>query len=113
MSTFTTTDGVALDYRVDGPADAADTLVMLHGWPQTRAMFVRALPLPLAPPASAAAPTARLQGGSQSGAMFDRALPLLSASTRVVTYDQRGHGASDKPDHGARIARLAADLPEP
>src|SRR6185295_3643095 len=70
MSTFTTTDGVALDYRVDGPADAADTLVMLHGW-------------------------------SQSRAMFDRALPLLSASTRVVTYDQRGHGASDKPDHGA------------
>lgn len=81
MSTFTTTDGVALDYRVDGPADAADTLVMLHGW-------------------------------SQSRAMFDRALPLLSESTRVVTYDQRGHGASDKPDHGARIARLAADLTE-
>jgi pimeloyl-ACP methyl ester carboxylesterase len=81
MSTFTTTDGVALDYRVDGPADAAGTLVMLHGW-------------------------------SQSRAMFDRVLPLLPASTRVVTYDQRGHGESGKPDHGARIARLAADLNE-
>src|SRR4030095_10877627 len=81
MSTFTTTDDVALDYRVDGPADAADTLVMLHGW-------------------------------SQSRAMFDRALPLLSASPRGGTYDPRGHGASDKPDHGARIARLAADLTE-
>jgi pimeloyl-ACP methyl ester carboxylesterase len=81
MSTFTTTDGVDLDYRVDGPADAAGTLVMLHGW-------------------------------SQSRAMFDRALPLLAQGLRVVTYDQRGHGESAKPSHGARIARLAADLHE-
>jgi pimeloyl-ACP methyl ester carboxylesterase len=79
MSTFTTTDGVSLDYRVDGSGPG--TLVMLHGW-------------------------------SQSRAMFDRALPLLSASTRVVTFDQRGHGESAKPKHGARIARLAADLHE-
>ena len=81
MSTFTTTDGVALDYRVDGPADAAGTLVMLHGW-------------------------------SQSRAMFDRALPALSTTYQVITYDQRGHGESGKPDRGARIARLAADLHE-
>jgi pimeloyl-ACP methyl ester carboxylesterase len=81
MSTFTTTDGVELDYRVDGPEDAADTLVMLHGW-------------------------------SQSRAMFDRALPLLARDLRVVTYDQRGHGESAKPGHGARVARLAADLHE-
>jgi pimeloyl-ACP methyl ester carboxylesterase len=81
MSTFTTSDGCTLDYRVDGPADTADTLVLLHGW-------------------------------SQSRAMFDRALPALSAGTRVITYDQRGHGESAKPDHGARIARLAADLHE-
>ncbi len=81
MSTFTTSDGCALDYRVDGSAHAADTLVLLHGW-------------------------------SQSRAMFDRALPALSANTRVITYDQRGHGESAKPDHGARIARLATDLHE-
>jgi pimeloyl-ACP methyl ester carboxylesterase len=81
MTAFTTSDGCALDYRVDGPADAPDTLVLLHGW-------------------------------SQSRAMFDRALPSLSRDVRVVTYDQRGHGESGKPDHGARIARLAADLHE-
>src|SRR6185436_2731592 len=81
MSTFTTTDGCTIDYRVDGPADAADTLVLLHGW-------------------------------SQSRAMFDRALPALSTTYQVITYDQRGHGESGKPDRGARIARLAADLHE-
>ena len=81
MSTFTTSDGCALDYRVDGPGEAADTLVLLHGW-------------------------------SQSRAMFDRALPALSRDLRVITFDQRGHGRSAKPDHGARVARLAADLHE-
>jgi pimeloyl-ACP methyl ester carboxylesterase len=81
MGTFTTSDGCALDYRVDGPDDAPDTLVLLHGW-------------------------------SQSRAMFDRALPSLSGRVRVITYDQRGHGQSGKPDHGARIARLATDLNE-
>jgi pimeloyl-ACP methyl ester carboxylesterase len=44
MSTFTTSDGCAIDYRVDGPEDAAGTLVLLHGWSQSRAMFDRALP---------------------------------------------------------------------
>src|SRR3954471_10989503 len=81
MTAFTTSDGCVLDYRVDGPADASDTLVLLHGW-------------------------------SQSRAMFDRALPSLSRDVQVVTYDQRGHGESGKPDHGGRIARLAADLHE-
>jgi pimeloyl-ACP methyl ester carboxylesterase len=81
MATFTTSDGCDLDYRVDGPADAPETLVLLHGW-------------------------------SQSRAMFDRALPALSGDHTVITYDHRGHGLSGKPDHGARIARLAADLRE-
>jgi len=53
-----------------------------------------------------------LHGWSQSRAMFDRALPTLSRDLRVVTYDQRGHGESAKPEHGARIARLGADLHE-
>lgn len=81
MPTFTTADGCDLDYRIDGPEDAPRTLVMLHGWSQTRAMF-------------------------------DRVLPRLAATHRVVSYDQRGHGESGKPAHGARIARLAADLGE-
>lgn len=81
MPTFTTADGCGLDYRVDGSDDAERTLVMLHGW-------------------------------SQSRAMFDRVIPLLATRYRVVSYDQRGHGESGRPEHGARIARLARDLAE-
>ncbi len=44
MTAFTTSDGCILDYRVDGAHDAARTLVLLHGWSQSRAMFDRAIP---------------------------------------------------------------------
>lgn len=81
MPTFTTADGCDLDYRVSGPPEAPRTLVLLHGW-------------------------------SQSRAMFDRVVPLLAGRHRVVSYDQRAHGESGKPEHGARIARLARDLTE-
>jgi pimeloyl-ACP methyl ester carboxylesterase len=81
MSTFTTSDGVDLDVRDTGATSSGRTLVLVHGW-------------------------------SQSRATFDRVVPLLSPHHRVVSYDQRGHGLSGKPDHGARVARLAADLRE-
>ena len=53
-----------------------------------------------------------MHGWSQSQSTFDRVVPTLAAQHRVVTYDHRGHGRSGKPDHGARVARLAADLAE-
>ncbi|MGD4331344.1 alpha/beta hydrolase, partial [Xanthomonas citri pv. citri] len=53
-----------------------------------------------------------LHGWSQSRATWDRVVPALAEQHRVVSYDQRGHGLSGKPDHGARVARLAADLAE-
>ena len=37
---------------------------------------------------------------------------LLAAGHRVVALDQRGHGASDKPQHGQRVTRLGQDLRE-
>ena len=37
---------------------------------------------------------------------------LLQAGHRVVTIDLRCHGASDKPEHGQRMARLGQDLRE-
>lgn len=81
MATFTTTDGVEIDFRDTGATASGRTLVLLHGW-------------------------------SQSRATWDRAVPALAAQHRVVSYDHRGHGRSGKPDHGARVARLAADLAE-
>ncbi|WP_308816607.1 alpha/beta fold hydrolase [Pseudonocardia alni] len=44
MNAFTTSDGCTLDYRVDGPGSAERTLVLLHGWSQSRAMFDRIIP---------------------------------------------------------------------
>ncbi|WP_257454223.1 alpha/beta fold hydrolase [Archangium lipolyticum] len=81
MSTFTTADGCELDYHIAGSSSSERTLVLLHGW-------------------------------SQSRAMFDRVIPMLARQYRVVSYDQRGHGESGHPPHGARIARLARDLDE-
>ncbi|MFE8605691.1 alpha/beta fold hydrolase [Archangium violaceum] len=81
MSTFTTADGCKLDYHLAGSSSNERTLVLLHGW-------------------------------SQSRAMFDRVIPMLARHYRVVSYDQRGHGESGHPAHGARIARLARDLDE-
>ncbi|EPX59504.1 hypothetical protein D187_002994 [Cystobacter fuscus DSM 2262] len=81
MSTFTTADGCELDYHLAGSSSSERTLVLLHGW-------------------------------SQSRAMFDRVIPMLARNYRVVSYDQRGHGESGHPTHGARIARLARDLDE-
>jgi non-heme chloroperoxidase len=37
---------------------------------------------------------------------------LLAAGHRVVALDQRGHWASDKPEHGLRMSRLGQDLRE-
>lgn len=42
---------------------------------------------------------------------FQRAA-LLDAGYRVVALDQRGHWASDKPEHGLRMSRLGQDLRE-
>lgn len=54
-------------------------------------------------------PLVLLHGWSQSQAMFRDQLYGLGGR-RVITVDQRGHGESEKPAHGYRIARLAADL---
>lgn len=53
-----------------------------------------------------------LHGWSQSRATWDRLVPELSGDFRVVSIDQRGHGVSPTPAHGARIARLAKDVHE-
>ncbi|MFQ1003681.1 alpha/beta fold hydrolase [Modestobacter sp. SSW1-42] len=55
-------------------------------------------------------PLVLLHGWTFSGRFFDRNVEALAQHARVVTVDLRGHGDSDKPEHGYRVARLARDL---
>ena len=57
-------------------------------------------------------PLVLLPGWSQTAAMYGPQLDALSQHYRVIALDLRGHGESDKPAHGYRIARLAVDTHE-
>ena len=56
------------------------------------------------------APLVMIPGWSQTAAQFEAQVEGLSASRRVIAFDMRGHGDSDKPEHGYKIQRLAMDL---
>lgn len=81
-----TADGRVLHVHVDGPADAPLTVLLAHCW------------------------------ASDLTTWGYQALDLRSAlgdDVRVVRYDHRGHGRSDRvPEHEATIARLGTDLAE-
>lgn len=51
-------------------------------------------------------------GWSCSYRFFDKNMSVLSKTNTVVGIDFRGHGMSDKPDHGYRISRFAKDVQE-
>ena len=55
-------------------------------------------------------PLVMIPGWSQTAAQFRAQLAGLSDRYRVIAIDMRGHGESDKPDHGYRIQRLSADV---
>lgn len=57
-------------------------------------------------------PLVMIHGWGQTQEMFRYQLRGLTPTRRVVTLDLRGHGVSDKPHHGYRIARLAHDVLE-
>lgn len=57
-------------------------------------------------------PLILVPGWSQTAAMFQAQLNGLSQDCRVIALDMRGHGQSEKPEYGYRIARLAKDLHE-
>jgi len=54
-------------------------------------------------------PLLLLHGWSQSQEMFRHQLTGFG-TRRVISFDMRGHGGSEAPTHGYRIARFAADL---
>lgn len=52
-----------------------------------------------------------MHGWSGSSQYFTlNASEAAGKGLRVVSYDQRFHGDSAKPDYGLHVARLAADL---
>lgn len=57
-------------------------------------------------------PVVLVHGWSGSSAYFEAARKELARTCVVYSYDQRFHGASDKPAWGYHVARLAADLHE-
>ncbi|WP_372344200.1 alpha/beta fold hydrolase [Streptomyces sp. KL116D] len=57
-------------------------------------------------------PLIMLHGWGQTQEMFRHQREGLATTRRVITLDQRGHGLSEKPRHGYRIARLAHDVLE-
>lgn len=53
-----------------------------------------------------------VHGWKQSHRLFDQAVLRLSRDHRVIAFDQRGTGESDKPDCSYDFELLAADLSE-
>ena len=60
--------------------------------------------------AGTGAPLVLVHGWNQTAALFERQVAGLSDRFRVITFDLRGHGESQWPDHGYRVSRYAMDL---
>lgn len=76
---YASANGVRLHYVVGGPAQG-ETVVLLHGWPQTWYTWRRVMP------------------------------KLVEAGYRVVAVDYRGAGESEKPAGGYDKSTMAADI---
>ena len=55
-------------------------------------------------------PIVLLHGLASNSRIWDMVAPILSQKYRVVALDQRGHGDTDKPDHGYEFASVIDDL---
>ena len=57
-----------------------------------------------------APPVLLLHAWAESLHVFDRLRPLLATTVHIVTFDQRGHGDSEKPEAGYDLASMADDV---
>lgn len=57
-------------------------------------------------------PVVLLHGWSSNRLRYGFTVPEISEKFRVITYDHRGHGVSDRPEYGLSMRRLAGDLEE-
>lgn len=71
--------GITMRYVENGPAEAPEVVVLLHGWPDSGFSFSRVTPA------------------------------LAAAGRRTLAVDQRGFGDSSRPSSGYRIEELAED----
>ena len=55
-------------------------------------------------------PLVLLHGLASTCHIWDLVAPILTRDFAVVALDQRGHGESDKPDHGYDFAAVSEDL---
>lgn len=53
-----------------------------------------------------------LHGLASTRRVFDALLPKLARKHRVIAYDQRGHGESEKPERAYALADFVSDLEE-
>jgi pimeloyl-ACP methyl ester carboxylesterase len=56
-----------------------------------------------------APPVLLLHAWAESLHVFDRLRPLLATTVHIVTFDQRGHGDSEKPEAGYDLPSMAED----
>lgn len=53
-----------------------------------------------------------IHGWSQDSSVYQPQVEKLSKDYKVITYDFRGHGKSDRPEHGLTLKRYGTDLEE-
>ncbi|KAK2625975.1 hypothetical protein QTJ16_004237 [Diplocarpon rosae] len=85
MQTYTTNDGVVLAYHDTGVGEEAAT---------SRPWLLL------------------IHGFTGTSHVWRKNVSALAAHYRLIIPDLRGHGASQKPDHGFQVSRLAMDLRE-
>jgi pimeloyl-ACP methyl ester carboxylesterase len=61
-------------------------------------------------PTAATPPIVLVHGLASNARIWDLVAPILAREFRTVAIDQRGHGRSDKPDHGYDFASVTNDL---
>src|SRR5260221_10277561 len=54
-------------------------------------------------------PLVMIHGAQGDQSMFNSVIPAFANRFRILTFDQRGSGLSDKPDHECSMAMLADD----
>ncbi|KAH9214673.1 Alpha/Beta hydrolase protein [Leptodontidium sp. 2 PMI_412] len=99
MQSFKTNDGVTLRYIDTGIDTGADASIGVDG--DDTSISSREKPW-----------LVMIHGFTGSSLVWQHNIPAFTPYYRVIAPDLRGHGESDKPEHGFQVSRLAMDLRE-